>query len=54
MEGTLDKRAIGAEDGRLLDAIVQTNGPEKGAKFLRIYTIIYCSMYSPWFYYWYR
>jgi DNA-directed RNA polymerase subunit A' len=32
--GTLDKRAIGAEDGRLLDAVVQTNGPTEGAKFL--------------------
>ena len=38
VEGTLDKRAIGAEDGRLLDAIVQTNGPEKGAKFLDEFT----------------
>ena len=32
--GTLDKRAVGAEDGRLLDAVVQTNGPSEGAKFL--------------------
>jgi DNA-directed RNA polymerase beta' subunit len=32
--GTLDKRAIGAEDGRLLDAVVQTHGTEEGAKFL--------------------
>ncbi|MCS5537114.1 MAG: hypothetical protein NZ770_03320, partial [Candidatus Poseidoniaceae archaeon] len=32
--GTLDKRAIGAEDGRLLDAVVQTNGPDDGARFL--------------------
>ena len=38
VEGTLDKRAIGAEDGRLLAAIVQTNGPEKGAKFLDEFT----------------
>ncbi len=38
VEGTLDKRAIGAEDGRLLDAIVQTNGPEQGAKFLDDFT----------------
>ena len=38
VEGTLDKRAIGAEDGRLLDAIVQTNGPELGAKFLADFT----------------
>ena len=34
VSGTLDKRAIGAEDGRLLDAIVQTNGPTDGARFL--------------------
>jgi hypothetical protein len=34
VSGTLDKRAIGAEDGRLLDAIVQTNGPTEGAQFL--------------------
>ncbi|MDP6906998.1 MAG: hypothetical protein QF440_06225 [Candidatus Thalassarchaeaceae archaeon] len=32
--GTLDKRAIGAEDGRLLDAVVQTHGTEVGANFL--------------------
>ncbi len=38
VSGTLDKRAIGAEDGRLLDAIVQTNGPEEGAKFLDDFT----------------
>ena len=38
VDGTLDKRAIGAEDGRLLDAIVQTNGPELGAKFLDEFT----------------
>ena len=38
LRGTLDKRAIGAEDGRLLDAIVQTNGPEKGAQFLNEFT----------------
>ena len=36
--GTLDKRAIGAEDGRLLDAIVQTNGSTKGARFLDEFT----------------
>ena len=36
--GTLDKRAIGAEDGRLLDAIVQSNGSEKGAQFLNEFT----------------
>ena len=38
VEGTLDKRAIGAEDGRLLDAIVQTNGPEQSARFLDEFT----------------
>jgi DNA-directed RNA polymerase beta' subunit len=38
MSGTLDKRAIGAEDGRLLDAIVQTNGSQEGAKFLDLFT----------------
>ncbi len=38
VEGTMDKRAIGAEDGRLLDAIVQTNGPELGARFLDEFT----------------
>ena len=38
VSGTLDKRAIGAEDGRLLDAIVQTNGSTKGAKFLDEFT----------------
>jgi len=38
VDGTLDKRAIGAEDGRLLDAIVQTNGPEQGARFLDEFT----------------
>ena len=38
VEGTLYKRAIGAEDGRLLDAIVQTNGPEEGARFLDEFT----------------
>jgi len=32
--GTLDKRAIGAEDGRLLDAVVQTHGTTEGARFL--------------------
>ncbi len=36
--GTLDKRAIGAEDGRLLDAIVQTNGSTEGARFLDEFT----------------
>ena len=38
VSGTLDKRAIGAEDGRLLDAIVQTNGPTNGARFLDEFT----------------
>ena len=38
VSGTLDKRAIGAEDGRLLDAIVQTNGPTDGARFLDEFT----------------
>jgi len=38
MSGTLDKRAIGAEDGRLLDAVVQTNGSHDGAKFLDEFT----------------
>ncbi len=32
--GTIDKRGIGAEDGRLLDAVVQTHGTEVGAEFL--------------------
>ena len=34
LSGTLDKRAIGAEDGRLLDAVVQTHGNDTGAKFI--------------------
>jgi DNA-directed RNA polymerase beta' subunit len=34
LRGTLDKRAIGAEDGRLLDAVVQNHGTTVGAKFL--------------------
>ena len=38
ISGTLDKRAIGAEDGRLLDAIIQTNGPSRGAAFLDQFT----------------
>ena len=38
IDGTLDKRAIGAEDGRLLDAIVQRNGPRDGASFLDQFT----------------
>ena len=38
VSGTLDKRAIGAEDGRLLDAVVQTNGASNGARFLDEFT----------------
>lgn len=34
LSGTIDKRGIGAEDGRLLDAVVQTHGPDRGARFL--------------------
>ena len=34
VEGTIDKRGIGAEDGRLLDAVVQTHGSDSGAEFL--------------------
>ena len=34
ISGTIDKRGIGAEDGRLLDAVVQTHGTDKGAEFL--------------------
>jgi len=34
VSGTIDKRGIGAEDGRLLDAVVQTHGTEKGAEFI--------------------
>ena len=32
--GTIDKRGIGAEDGRLLDAVVQTHGNDLGADFI--------------------
>jgi len=32
--GTIDKRGIGAEDGRLLDAVVQTHGTDVGADFI--------------------
>ncbi|MCP2502949.1 MAG: hypothetical protein NLN66_02705 [Candidatus Thalassarchaeaceae archaeon] len=32
--GTIDKRGIGAEDGRLLDAVVQTHGADIGAEFI--------------------
>ncbi|HII41753.1 TPA: DNA-directed RNA polymerase subunit A', partial [Candidatus Thalassarchaeaceae archaeon] len=32
--GTIDKRGIGAEDGRLLDAVVQTHGSDIGAEFI--------------------
>ena len=34
VSGTIDKRGIGAEDGRLLDAVVQTHGTNSGAEFL--------------------
>jgi len=34
VSGTIDKRGIGAEDGRLLDAVVQTHGTDKGAEFI--------------------
>ena len=34
VSGTIDKRGIGAEDGRLLDAVVQTHGPDVGAEFI--------------------
>ena len=34
VSGTIDKRGIGAEDGRLLDAVVQTHGTDRGAEFL--------------------
>ena len=34
VRGTIDKRGIGAEDGRLLDAVVQTHGSDSGAEFL--------------------
>ena len=34
VSGTIDKRGVGAEDGRLLDAVVQTHGTTEGAKFL--------------------
>ena len=32
--GSIDKRGIGAEDGRLLDAVVQTHGNDLGADFI--------------------
>ena len=32
--GSIDKRGIGAEDGRLLDAVVQTHGTDVGAEFI--------------------
>jgi len=32
--GSIDKRGIGAEDGRLLDAVVQTHGTDLGAEFI--------------------
>jgi DNA-directed RNA polymerase beta' subunit len=34
VSGAIDKRGIGAEDGRLLDAVVQTHGTEVGADFI--------------------
>jgi len=34
ISGTIDKSGIGAEGGRLLDAVVQTHGSEVGAQFL--------------------
>ena len=34
VSGTIDKRGIGAEDGRLLDAVVQTHGTDVGADFI--------------------
>ena len=32
--GAIDKRGIGAEDGRILDAVVQTHGTDIGADFI--------------------
>ena len=46
VSGTIDKNGIGAEDGRLLDAVVQTHGPTRGAKFIddmTRFTIAICS-----------
>ena len=34
VSGAIDKRGIGAEDGRLLDAVVQTHGTDTGAEFI--------------------
>jgi DNA-directed RNA polymerase subunit A' len=34
VSGAIDKRGIGAEDGRLLDAVVQTHGTDEGADFI--------------------
>ena len=34
VSGSIDKRGIGAEDGRLLDAVVQTHGTDLGADFI--------------------
>tara|TARA_B100000686_G_C16800634_1_gene985717 strand:- start:1725 stop:4820 length:3096 start_codon:yes stop_codon:yes gene_type:complete len=34
VSGSIDKRGIGAEDGRLLDAVVQTHGTDTGADFI--------------------
>ena len=46
LSGTIDKNGIGAEDGHLLDAVVQTHGPTRGAKFINDmtrFTIAICS-----------
>jgi DNA-directed RNA polymerase subunit A' len=34
MSGTIDKTGIGAEDGKLLDAVLQNHGSARGAQFL--------------------
>tara|TARA_Y100000766_G_scaffold39759_2_gene29842 strand:+ start:71 stop:2827 length:2757 start_codon:yes stop_codon:yes gene_type:complete len=34
VSGSIDKRGIGAEDGRLLDAVVQTHGTDLGGDFI--------------------
>jgi DNA-directed RNA polymerase beta' subunit len=47
VSGTIDKNGIGAEDGRLLDAVVQTHGSTRGAKFINDmtrFTIAICSV----------
>jgi DNA-directed RNA polymerase beta' subunit len=40
LSGTIDKSGIGAEGGRLLDAVVQTHGSEVGARFLNDMTLL--------------